>query len=271
MAESSLEKERFELRGVATHRMISRNSGRPLVYLHSVAGEVMELPFYAELAAHFALHVPAHPGFSEGPELDEVRDVEDLVYHYLDYFDAHGWSSVDIVGSCLGGWIAAELAARNPERVRSLTLLGAAGLHLAAAPARELFGLDAEETCALLFESRENPVAKCLAISPAAQAIGLAPKTELPLYRNQAAAARYGWAPYFHNPKLRSRLRRIAAPTLLLWGEHDRFIPVDHGRLYQSSIAGATLAVLPGCGHLPVAELPADAAARVRAHVERAS
>jgi pimeloyl-ACP methyl ester carboxylesterase len=246
VTDGSFVAERIGVRDTIVYRLRAQREGRPLVYLHSVAGEVLALPFFNFLAAERELHVPGHPGFSETPESNEIRDVEDLAYHYLDYFDTHGWREVDVVGSCLGGWVAAEIASRNPGRVRSLTLLGATGLQVPASPIAELFGLSADETCALLFESRDNRLAECLAVSPAAQSIGLSKPVELPLYRNQTAAARYGWSPYFSAPKLLGRLPRISARTLIVWGAQDRFVPRAHAEAYQQRIRGASLTVLPG-------------------------
>ncbi|HYD47933.1 MAG TPA: alpha/beta hydrolase, partial [Terriglobales bacterium] len=90
-------------------------SGKPLLYLHSAAGELLWLPHLSGLADNFEVHAPAHPGFLSSDGIEEIRSVEDYAYHYLAYLDAKGWDSVDIVGVSLGGWIAAELAARAPE------------------------------------------------------------------------------------------------------------------------------------------------------------
>ena len=250
---------------------LKMGDGRPLLYLHSVCGELLDLPFFRALAQDRELHVPAAPGFGASPDVDDIRDVEDLVYHYLDYCDAHDWRSVDLVGSCFGGWIAAEIAARNPERVKSLTLIGAAGLRLDEAPTAELFGLGGEQTRSLLFARPDSDLARFMEISPAAQAIGLSKPVPLPLYRNQTAVARFAWAPYFHNPKLSGRLARITAPTLVLWGDDDVFIPRAHALAYQERIRGARLHTLPSCGHIAIADEPNASAELVRRHLEAAS
>ena len=59
-------------------------------------------------------------------------------------------------------------------------------------------------------------------------------------------------------------LRRITAPTLLLWGEQDAMIPVRNATDYQQAIAGSTLVTLPGIGHLPHEEDPAGALVPLR-------
>jgi pimeloyl-ACP methyl ester carboxylesterase len=75
--------------------------------------------------------------------------------------------------------------------------------------------------------------------------------------RDREATALYGWEPYFHNPKLRRRLRRIDVPTLLIWGGEDRFVPPDYyGTAYQAAIPGARLEAIAGAGHFPHLERP---------------
>jgi pimeloyl-ACP methyl ester carboxylesterase len=71
----------------------------------------------------------------------------------------------------------------------------------------------------------------------------------LATYRDLAGLARYGWAPYLNNPKLERRLHRIAAPTLVLWADDDRVVPIEHGHLYAERIADATLQIVEDCGH----------------------
>ena len=44
---------------------------------------------------------------------------------------------------------------------------------------------------------------------------------------------------------------RVRAPTLLVWGDEDRMIPLAHGKRLSRAIAGARLAIVPGCGHIP--------------------
>ena len=70
--------------------------------------------------------------------------------------------------------------------------------------------------------------------------------------RNREATALYGWEPYFHNPKLRQRLHRIAVPTLLLWGADDRFVTADYyGAAYRDAIPGARLETIDRGRTLP--------------------
>jgi 3-oxoadipate enol-lactonase len=66
-----------------------------------------------------------------------------------------------------------------------------------------------------------------------------------------------------------SYLYRVKTPTLIVWGERDGVVPVGHGQMYQAEIAGAELALLPACGHLPPLEHPEAFAATVLNYLQR--
>jgi len=60
------------------------------------------------------------------------------------------------------------------------------------------------------------------------------------------------WNPYLYNPLLRRRLGRIASPTLLCWGAHDRLAPLAPcGETWAKAIPGARLRVFDESGHVP--------------------
>ena len=81
-----------------------------------------------------------------------------------------------------------------------------------------------------------------------------------PQLKSMAAAARIGWNPYLHNPRLRRRLRRIKVPTLIIRAESDTLIPVSHARAYADEIPGAELVEVANAAHMVVLEHPAEVA-----------
>src|SRR3954469_25848152 len=105
-------------------------AGRPLLFLHGAGGGGTWLPFMTDLAARHDVIVPEHPGFGQSDTPDWLDTVPDLASFYLDVLDQLDLKNVDLVGHSLGGWIAAELAARNTNRLASLTLVAAAGIHV---------------------------------------------------------------------------------------------------------------------------------------------
>ena len=74
--------------------------------------------------------------------------------------------------------------------------------------------------------------------------------------RGREAAARLLWNPHVQYRKLTSRLGRVKAPTLIVWGAQDRLLPLPLGEAYHHGIAGSTLTTIERCGHLPPLEQP---------------
>jgi pimeloyl-ACP methyl ester carboxylesterase len=195
--------------------------------------------------------------------MPEVEAMDDLVYHYLEVLDRLELERVNVVGGSLGGWLAAELAVHSPERIARLVLLGAAGLRVPGHMATDIFLMTPEQLVPTLFKHPEA-------------AAGMFPEEPdvdfiLATVRDQAGLARYGWVPYLNNPKLERRLSRIAAPTLVLWADDDRVIPIEHGRLYAERIPDATLQLVEDCGHAMYFERPEAFADAVTDFLEAAA
>jgi pimeloyl-ACP methyl ester carboxylesterase len=86
---------------------------------------------------------------------------------------------------------------------------------------------------------------------------------------SQIMAQLVAWKPYMHNPKLIHRLRRVKAPTLIVWGKQDRLVPLAHGEAYRNAIRGAELKVLDRCGHTPQLEQPQEFVSIVEGFLSR--
>jgi len=243
----------------------------PLVYLHGFADvhSVKQdwLPFHKRLATDARLIAPAHPGCAQTDENQDVDTIEDVVFHYLEVFDALNLTQFDLVGSCVGGWIAAEIAARHPEKIRKLVLIGATGLFVEKALIGDVFMMaqpERGESYAglrdMLFLSENQPVA--LDLFPDGMA---AIEDELRRYQMLRFGSRIGFKPpYFYNRSLVNRLHRIAAPALVLWGEKDNMVPRVHGETYARLIPHAVeLKLISGAGHSVIVEQPESAAQMV--------
>jgi pimeloyl-ACP methyl ester carboxylesterase len=232
--------------------------GPPLLYLHSAGGETEWMPFQEKLAQHFTVYLPAHPGFADSQGLDQVRDIADYAWHYVDLIAHLKLERVPVVGFSLGAWTAVELAILRPANVQKLVLVNAAGLRLPDAPVAELFIDDLTKLRHLLFKDPNDPSI------PLALPRGFDDSRILHWLRAREATARVGWNPYLHNPRLPQHLRRIECPTLVLWGRHDRLIPLAHGEYYAQHIPAARLETLD-CGHMLPFEKPEEFAERTAA------
>lgn len=244
--------------------ILEQGDGVPLLYLHGFADvhSVKDdwLPFHRRLAEDARIIAPAHPGCAQTDENRDVDTIEDVVFHYLEVFDALKLIQFDLVGSCVGGWIAAEIAARHPEKIRKLVLIGATGLFVERALIGDVFMMAQPERGSsyaglrqMLFGAENQPMALELFPDGMGQI-----EDELRRYQMLRFGSRIGFKPpYFYNRSLRNRLHRISSPTLILWGEKDNMVPRAHGETYARLIPNAgELKLIPDAGHSVIVEEP---------------
>jgi pimeloyl-ACP methyl ester carboxylesterase len=220
--------------------------GPPVLFLHGAGGAGVWLPFMDRLAERFTVIVPDHPGFGASDMPDWLDDLTDLAFFYLDFLEAEGLTGVHLVGSSLGGWIGAEMAIRDATRLKSLTLVSAAGIHVDGVPKGDIFLWSPEKRVLNLFHDRKLAEAR-LALEPTDEEADIALK-------NETTTARLAWSPRFYNPGLRKWIHRIRLPTLIVWGDDDRVFPPGHAEAWHELVAGSRLEILPRCGHLPHVE-----------------
>lgn len=219
-------------------------SGPPLLYLHSAGGETEWMPFHAKLAEQFTVYLPAHPGFADSKGLEQIRDVTDLAWHYVDFLAEQKLGPVPIVGFSLGAWIATELAILRPQLVSKLVLVNAAGIRVEGAKMGELFTADLTKLRQLLFFDPNDPSAD-LAMPKSFDDARI-----IQWLRAAEATARVAWNPYLHNPRLPAHLRRVECPSLVLWGRQDKLLPLPIGEFYAQHLPNSRLEVIDNCGHM---------------------
>ena len=129
-------------------------SGVPLLYLHGTDGLVEWPAMLDTLAEEFDVIAPDHPGFGASEVPGWIDDVSDVAYLYLDAIEKLGLSRLHVVGQSLGGWIALEMAVRSTARLRSLTLISSAGIHVKGVPKADIFMIDPEEQARLAYADR---------------------------------------------------------------------------------------------------------------------
>jgi pimeloyl-ACP methyl ester carboxylesterase len=248
--------------------ILQDGSGAPLLYLHGFADvhSVKEnwMPFHERLTQRACVIAPAHPGCAQSDENSDIDTIDDVVFHYLEVLDALKLTTFDLVGSCVGGWIAAEIAARHPEKIRKLVLIGATGLFVEGALIGDVFmmaqpeyGSSYASLRAMLFSGANQPTA--LEMFPDGKG---ELEDEVRRYQMLRFSSRIGFKPpYFYNRPLRNRLHRIGSPALIIWGEQDHMVPRVHGETYAKLIPDSgQLIIIPGAGHSVHVEKPAETA-----------
>lgn len=243
--------------------VVERGHGRPIVVLHEEEGLDSEAPFLNLLAARGRVIAPSHPGFGHSPDADTIDTIDDLAYLYLDLLDQQNLREVILIGCSLGGWVAAEMAVKNTDRLAKLILVAPLGIKVGDRETRDIpdiFALPSEEVTRLKYYDPTRATVDHTTLSDDALTV---------IAGNREATAFYAWEPYFHNPKLRQRLHRINIPTLLLWGANDRFVtPGYYGATYRDAVPGSQLELIERAGHLPHREQPEAFVEHVRTFID---
>jgi len=138
------------------------------------------------------------------------------------------------------------MAVRSTQRLRSLTLLSPAGIHVKGVRKADIFIIDPEELARLAYADPK--------LGEEAAARTANEKYQDLAILNRIASARFGWQPRFFNPRLERWLHRVNIPTHIIWGDGDRIIPPAYAEAFHRLIPGSTLTMIPNAGHLPHVE-----------------
>jgi pimeloyl-ACP methyl ester carboxylesterase len=228
--------------------------GPPLVFLHGPWGLRGDYVFLERLAAHHRVYAPWHPGTSPGaPEaIYQLDNWWDLIVYYGELLDCLELPRAPLVGHSFGGMVACELAAALPERVPKLVLLAPLGLWRDELPVRNWMLLPEAAQRAALFAEATSAAAQRffrLPDAPAARA-----EAQADFIWAQACTGKFVWP--IPDKGLKKHIHRLRMPTLIVWGQEDRLIPVAYGREFADRIREARLEQIPGAGHLLHLEQP---------------
>lgn len=229
-------------------RLRRSGSGPTMVYLHGADGAAQIAPFMNKLAERYDLLIPEHPGYGQSDETPWLENIHDLAYFYLDLFDHLELGPVHLVGSSIGGWLAMEIAVRSPQRIRSMTLVGPAGIRVPGVQPGDIFLWSHEQLVRNLFY--DPALADRVLSLPVAEA-----DQDIRL-KNRHTTALLAWEPRLHDPHLHKWLHRADMPVRIVWGAQDKVMPLACGERLAQLMPHARLQVIDQCGHLPQIEYP---------------
>jgi pimeloyl-ACP methyl ester carboxylesterase len=224
--------------------------GPALVYLHGPWGLAPDRSFVARLAEACTVYAPRHPGTTPGDEnaVHALSGWLDLLVYYGELFDRLSLGApLALVGHSFGGLVAAEFAAAVPQSVSKLALIDPVGLWRDDQPVKNWMVLRDDERRPALFADPQGAAAQAFFAVPAdanERAAVLAP-----FVWAQACTGKFVWP--VPDRGLKNRIHRIAAPTLLLWGEADRIIAPAYAEEFAKRIQGARVKLIAKAGHLP--------------------
>jgi pimeloyl-ACP methyl ester carboxylesterase len=225
--------------------------GRPLLFLHGGGGFDARQPFVAPLSARRRLVAPSHPGFGASRLPDWLDTADDIAHLYLELMDVLKFATVDMIGCSVGGWIAAEMATKSPERFDRLVFVGPVGIKVGPSDKLDIpdiFGMPESEMQKLLYHEPERMKRDPATMSDAELVAA---------FRARETLALLTWEPWMHNPKLKRRLHRIAAPALFIRGESDGLVSQAYLDAYARLLPNARTLTIEAAGHVPQLEQPA--------------
>jgi pimeloyl-ACP methyl ester carboxylesterase len=237
-----------------------RGRGRPPILLvHGISPIGAAAPFLDLLAETGELVSPSHPGFGNSPRPPDFDTMYDLVHLYLAVLEEMPGGRVTMIGFSFGGWIAAEIAACTPKKLDRLVLVDPVGVKLGGYLERDIthfFNTSPEELNRRAWHDPAKRPQGTYGLGWQTAIDAMSDEEMIVAARNWDALCLYAWRPHMYNPQLKHWLHRIAAPTLVLWGESDRIVTPEYGSIYAELIPGARFETIAAAGHHPEIEQP---------------
>lgn len=242
-----------------------RDPGKPTVVL--VHGFAASKENWVRFAAHLtgSCHVVAVdlPGHGESAkDFAQSYGIADQVGYLHDILAELKVNRFHLSGNSMGGEISALYAVRYPDEVMTLTLMNPAGIH--DHESELLRRLNAGEKNPLIVET---PADFDYLFHFAMEKPPFVPWPIKSVFAERAAANRAINEKIFKdirktNPGIdfKAEIRKINAPTLIIWGDRDRIIDVGNADEFEKLIPGSRKHVFEGVGHAPMIEIPGEAA-----------
>ncbi|PHV07174.1 alpha/beta hydrolase [Janthinobacterium sp. BJB412] len=258
---AGLVRKEIDLPGGLHSVYLEGGQGEPLILLHGFgANKDNFLRVARQLTPHYRVIVPDLTGFGESSRPDgadympaaQAERVRALA-------QALGLRRLHLGGSSMGGQIAMSYAVLHPDEVASLWLLDPAGVW--SAPRSELGDIYVSTGRNPLVAHNEAEFAETFAFvmsdppfvpGPIVKAMAREPIRNAPLAEKIFKQ--------FTADSLEGRVKGLATPTLIVWGEQDRVIHVGTGAVLRQLLPRSQLIVMPGVGHLPMIERPRQTA-----------
>ncbi|KEO80994.1 alpha/beta fold hydrolase [Tumebacillus flagellatus] len=264
------EVRRVQVSGGNLHVRID-GAGEPVLLVHGIfASGFCWRRVIPLLAAKYRVYTVDLLGFGESdmpPDADYSQSAHARRLHEL--IDKLGLQGVRLVGHSMGGEISVHMVDQNAAPFRQWALVSADGFRPAFLPWQRalLSGAWMNRLVPKLFSERGfQRSIKRIAVEAGAFAPDVAEgylkpyrRAEFPRAVRQLVKHREGGI----DPEKVRSLPRL--PTLLLWGDQDRIVPVRIGEQYRELLPHAEWELLPQCGHMPMEEFPETTAVRLLA------
>ncbi|TVR21882.1 MAG: alpha/beta hydrolase [Anaerolineaceae bacterium] len=242
LKQTHIPRQIIEIDGHPTTHAIT-GGGDAVLLLHGWGVEIsMVWPLAAKLAAlGYRVYALDLPGFGDTPPPPVVWTVFDYAAFVRRYMDAVGLERAHLFGHSFGGRLGLILGAEHPERLNKMALAGSAGLRSAppwTARARlRMYKLFRSGLQSVRLSKLAENLQKCYNEKYGSADFKAAEGVMRQTFVNVV------------NQDLRDYARRVAVPTLLIWGADDADTPLQHGEMLERLIPDAGLVVYPSAGH----------------------
>ncbi len=257
----------MEIDGMQLHYR-DEGEGEPIVLIHGAMASLHTWDGWTEdmLQAGFRVIRLDLPAFGlTGPNADGEYGFDyyaDIVAELLDNLNVEKSS---MAGNSLGGGVTWAFASRYPGRTDKIILVDAAGFALDEdlSSIGDLAGISIIKPFVRYFTPRY--IIGIFVSQVYGDSSKIADETLARYYRllrregnREVLYNLVGTVNSMDEADLRERLASIQAPTLIMWGDKDLWIPLENAYMFQESITGSELIVYEGAGHVPMEEIPAE-------------
>lgn len=248
----------------------------PIVLIHGTGSSLHTWePMVAALKHDHRVITLDIPAFGlTGPNPKRDYSSEFYTSFMREFLEAVGVDSCIIGGNSLGGSIAWNYALSYPSTVQKLILIDAGGYPSEAKSMPIAFRIARTPVLkhllkylgarSLAVKSVENVYADPAKVRP--EVVDRYYNMYLREGNRQALLDRMATSFY---PDTYLKINTLQMPTLILWGEEDRLIPVENAYRFQKDLPNDTLVILKGLGHVPMEEDPQTTTEVVRAFLQR--
>ena len=243
--------------------VVEAGRGEPVLLLHGFGESTYTYRLVAPALAE-RFHVIAVDlngfGYTDRPRDPAAYTLEGQSRLVLGVLDALAVERAHVVGHSYGGGLALWLAARHPERVRSLALVDSTLPRYSTSRRTRSANLRPLTHVYLrTVAMRERYVRNVLENAYFDDALATPEVAREYLQRLRIEGiddAYYGLSARNGEPSAEVDLARIDVPALLVWGEEDTLTPLAEGRSMAAGLRDARLVTIPRCGHVPMEEAP---------------
>jgi 4,5:9,10-diseco-3-hydroxy-5,9,17-trioxoandrosta-1(10),2-diene-4-oate hydrolase len=268
--EAALSDRYINAGGIRTRYWLAGSSGPPVILIHGLgASAEIWSANVGTLAESHRVYVPDLPGFGR-TEMPPRMDYSPAVYTRFiqDFMAAQGIGRASLVGHSLGGGVALRVTLDDPGLVERVVLVSSAGLgrdislplRIASLPHfdRVFFKPPLQVFTLFLRRLVYDPAAITPEFARRYYDLFFQPRSVRAFTGIlRAISTLQGAKPDVLGP-IWEGLGTITASVLILWGRHDRILPVSQAVEAAGKIPGARLHILESCGHMPNIEYPAE-------------